>query len=119
MFTNVTDNTFDTEVIAAHGLVVAYFWAEWCAPCKSFAPIFKEVAEKYADREDIKFVKVNVEECVEAASQVGLRAVPTIVLFKEGAQLGRIGPSGSNSNKDTFVKFIEATGNIKLEEPSQ
>ena len=81
----VTDATFAKEVTQAKGYVVVDFWAPWCGPCMSFKPTYHKVAKDYADAEKkVKFVAVNVDESREAAIKLGVRSIPTVMLFKDG-----------------------------------
>lgn len=68
--------------------VVVDFWAEWCAPCKMFAPIFSEAAEKMAGR--IVFAKLDTEADPRAASSFGIRSIPTLIVFQEGREKTRL-----------------------------
>jgi len=68
------------ETIENNDIVIFDFWAEWCGPCKQFAPIFESISEKYPD---IKFAKVNVEEQQELAGMFQVRSIPTIVFMRE------------------------------------
>ncbi len=81
----VTDETFDQEVLQATVPVLVDFWAPWCGPCRMAAPIVHEVAEKYAGR--CKVVKVNVDENPEIASRYQIRSIPSLFLFKGGQQV--------------------------------
>ncbi len=76
---NVTKDNFE-EIIENNDIVIFDFWAEWCGPCKQFAPIFEAVAEKHPD---IAFAKVNVEEEQELAQMFQVRSIPTIVFMRE------------------------------------
>jgi thioredoxin 1 len=68
------------EVIDNNSIVIVDFWAEWCGPCKSFAPTFEAAAE---DHKDIVFAKVNTEEQQELGSMFQIRSIPTLMVFKE------------------------------------
>jgi thioredoxin 1 len=70
---------FDATV-GGNDIVFIDFWAPWCGPCKSFAPIFEQVA---ADNPDVKFVKVNTDEESELAGHFGIRSIPTLMIFRE------------------------------------
>ena len=82
MATDVTDATFETEVLESGEPVLVDFWAEWCGPCHAVAPVLdKIVAERNGD---LKLVKVNIDEEQELARRYGIQSIPTIVLFKDG-----------------------------------
>ena len=78
----VTDADFDA-VVGRGGLVLVDFWAPWCGPCRAIAPVLEELAETYG--EALTVAKVNVDENQEKAGAFGVRAIPTLVLFKDGA----------------------------------
>lgn len=79
MVTEVTKDTFQ-EVVDNNDIVIMDFWAPWCGPCRSFAPIFEKTAEKNSD---IVFAKVNTEEQQELAAHFGIRSIPTLMVFRE------------------------------------
>ena len=82
MATEVTDQTFETEVLQSGEPVLVDFWAEWCGPCHAVSPILDKIA---AEREgEVKLVKVNIDEEQELAMRYGVQSIPTIVLFKGG-----------------------------------
>jgi thioredoxin 1 len=81
--THVTDSSFDQEVLNAEGPVLVDYWAEWCGPCKMIAPILDEVAKEYSGR--LKVAKINIDENQATPPKYGIRGIPTLMLFKNGA----------------------------------
>ena len=79
----VTDATFDPEVLQSQTPVLVDYWAEWCGPCKIIAPILDEVAKEYAGR--LKVAKLNIDENQSTPPKYGIRGIPTLMLFKNGA----------------------------------
>ncbi len=81
---HATDANFADMVVNSDVPVLVDFWAPWCGPCRAVGPILEELAGEYADR--AKVVKVNVDEETKIASTLGVRAIPTLVLFHKGEQ---------------------------------
>ena len=79
---HVTDDTFEPEVLKCDTAVLVDYWAEWCGPCKSIAPILDEVAKEYEGR--LKIAKINVDENQQTPAKFGIRGIPTLILFKNG-----------------------------------
>jgi len=79
----LTDAAFDTDVLGADKPVLVDFWAEWCGPCKMIAPILSEVAEEYADK--VTIGKLNIDQNSATPPKFGIRGIPTLLLFKNGA----------------------------------
>ena len=80
---NVTDASFEDEVLKADGAVLVDYWAEWCGPCKMIAPVLEEIAGEYGDR--LKICKLNIDENSDTPPKFGIRGIPTLMLFKGGA----------------------------------
>ena len=78
----VTDQTFESDVLQSDQPVVVDFWAEWCAPCRAIAPIIKELAGEYGDR--VRIFKMNVDESPQTPGKYGVRAIPTVLAFQGG-----------------------------------
>ena len=79
----ITDTTFDKEVLESKKLVLVDFWAAWCGPCKMVAPVIDEIATEYNDL--VKVVKVNTDENPSTAASYGIRSIPTLLIFSEGS----------------------------------
>lgn len=79
----ITDTTFDKEVLESNQLVLVDFWAAWCGPCKMVAPVIDEIADEY--KEIVKVVKVNTDENPSTAASYGIRSIPTLLIFNEGS----------------------------------
>ena len=84
----VDDKSFKDVVIEAKVPILVDFWAPWCAPCRSIAPIVDELAGEYAGR--VGFAKVNVDENHKLATDYGVRSIPTLLIFKDGKPLTQI-----------------------------
>jgi len=83
MPTAVTTQTFEEEVLQSEKPVIVDFWAEWCGPCHAVSPVLDKIAEERSD--ELKLVKINVDEEQELMIRYGVQSIPTIVLFKDGA----------------------------------
>ena len=79
---NVSDASFEGDVLQSAQPVLGDYWAAWCGPCKMIAPILEEVATEYAGR--LTVAKLNVDENQETAAKYGVRGIPTLMLFKNG-----------------------------------
>jgi thioredoxin 1 len=79
---SVTEATFDAEVIQSEKPVIVDFWAEWCGPCHAVAPVLQKIADERTD--ELRLVKVNIDEEQGLALRYGVQSIPTIVLFKDG-----------------------------------
>ena len=77
----VTEQTFETEVLASEQPVLVDFWAEWCGPCHAVAPVLDQIA---AERSELKVVKLNIDEQPAVAQRYGVMSIPTLILFKDG-----------------------------------
>ena len=84
---NVTDDNFETEVLKCETAVLVDYWAEWCGPCKQIAPILEQIAKEYEGR--LKIAKINVDENRNIPAKFGIKAIPTLMLFKNGEVVDR------------------------------
>jgi len=79
---NVTDATFEAEVLNSDIPVLVDYWAEWCGPCKMIAPVLEEIADEYAGK--VKICKLNIDENDQTPPKFNIRGIPTLMLFKGG-----------------------------------
>jgi thioredoxin 1 len=91
---DVTDDSFQAEVLESESPILVDFWAPWCAPCRAIAPLLQEIAE---DRDDIRIVKLNVDENQVTAAQYQILSIPSLILFQNGAETKRLRPTRSKS----------------------
>ena len=79
----VDNNNFRKDVLEAEGPVVVDFWAEWCGPCKMIGPSLEEISEELG--EQVTIAKLNIDDNPDAPARYGVRGIPTMILFKNGA----------------------------------
>ena len=101
---HVSDDTFEPEVLKSDLPVLVDYWAEWCGPCKSIAPILDEVAKEYDGR--LKVAKLNVDENQVVPAKFGIRGIPTLMLFKGGnVEATKVGAL----SKSQLTAFLDST----------
>ena len=100
---HTNDSNFDADVIKSEKPALVDFWAEWCGPCKMIAPFLNEAATEYADKMSV--VKLNVDESPNIAAKFGIRSIPTLMLFKDGAvQAQKVGAF----SKSQLTEFLDS-----------
>ncbi|HKI51969.1 MAG TPA: thioredoxin TrxA [Geothermobacteraceae bacterium] len=84
----LTDDSFDSDVLQSSVPVLVDFWASWCAPCKAIAPVVDGLADEYDGQ--VKVAKLNVDENPATPGQFGVRGIPTLILFKDGKVVDQV-----------------------------
>lgn len=103
--TEVTDDSFQAEVLESETPILVDFWAPWCAPCRAIAPLLEEIAE---DRDDVRIVKVNVDENQVTAAQYQILSIPSLILFNNGAETKRLRPTRNKSQLEQQLELEPA-----------
>jgi len=103
MANQVDDSSFDAEVLAASEPVLVDFWAEWCGPCKAMDPILDDLSRELAGK--VKIVKLNVEENVGIVTRYNVRAMPTLMVFHNGAPVDI--KVGAGQSRVQLVKWLD------------
>ncbi len=99
---HTNDSSFEADVLNSEKPALVDFWAEWCGPCKMIAPILEEAASEYVDK--LSIVKLNVDESPSIAQKFGIRSIPTLMLFKDGAvQAQKLGAM----SKSQLTEFLD------------
>jgi thioredoxin 1 len=102
--TYVTDETFENEVLKSEKTVVVDFYADWCGPCKTLAPILQEFAN---ENPDIKVVKLNVDENQITSMNYSVYSIPTLVVIKDGVETNRLVGAHPKENIEKAVEYVK------------
>ena len=100
----VTDQSFEKEILESDRPAVVDFWAEWCAPCRAIAPIIKDLAERYGDR--VNVAKVDVDANPAIAGRFGIRSIPTVLAFRGGQVVGQLQGARPRADFEAFVEKL-------------
>ena len=102
----VTDQNFEAEVLNSDKPAIIDFWAEWCAPCRAIAPIIKELAEQYGDQ--VKIAKMDIDSNPNTPGQYGIRAIPTVLAFKDGQVVEQLTGARPKADFEAMVEKLIA-----------
>ena len=101
----VTDDSFQAEVIESETPILVDFWAPWCAPCRAIAPVLEEIS---SEREELRIVQLNVDENQETAATYGILSIPTLILFSNGAEAKRLAPTRNKGQLESQLELEPA-----------
>jgi thioredoxin 1 len=100
----VTDATFEAEVLSAEGPVIVDFWAPWCKPCDAIEPHLREIAEE----QGVRLVRIDIDANLAVPSRLGVLALPTVMLFLGGKPCATVyGAKSKNRYEDAFAPFLD------------
>lgn len=103
---DISDSEFEEQVLKSNLPVLVDFWAPWCGPCKMLTPIVESVSEDFKER--LKIVKINIDNNPDVAAKYGIRGIPTLLLFKEGSNVGtHIGMIGKGELENFINEHTE------------
>ncbi|APG24656.1 MULTISPECIES: thioredoxin [Syntrophotalea] len=99
---HLSDSNFEADVLKSSVPVLVDFWASWCGPCKAIAPAIEELAEQFDGQ--VKIAKINVDENPATPSNYGVRGIPTLILFKDGAIVDQVVGAVPKGQLETLIK---------------
>ena len=102
----LTDQTFETQVLKADRPVVVDFWAEWCAPCRAIAPIIKDLAAQYGDQ--VVIAKLDIEANPNVPGRLGIRSIPTVLAFRGGRVVEQLVGARPKADFESMVQRLIA-----------
>ena len=100
----ISDASFEQDVLKAPGPVLVDFWAEWCGPCKMIAPVLEELADEYDGK--LTIAKLNIDSNIETAPKYGVRGIPTLIIFKNGEVAGTKVGALSRTQLASFIDSV-------------
>jgi len=100
--TEITDANFDAEILNSAMPALVDFWAPWCGPCRAIAPTVEQLASEYAGK--VKFAKMNIDDHPMVAQRYDIRAIPTLLFFKNGSVVGQIVGSAPKSKIEEHIR---------------
>lgn len=100
----INDSSFETEIIKADKPAVVDFWAPWCGPCKAIGPVIEDLAGTYGGQ--IKFTKCNVDDNPVTPGKFGIKAIPTLIFFKDGKVVDQITGMVAKSKLEESIKKV-------------
>lgn len=100
----VTDTSFESDILKSDRPAVVDFWAAWCGPCRAIAPVVKELADEYTGR--LRVAKMNVDENPATPNKYGIRAIPTLLFFKDGKLMEQVTGAVSKKIIENGIKKI-------------
>ncbi len=100
---NVTDESFEADVLKNEKPVLLDFWAEWCGPCKMIAPVLEEIA---GERDDIIIAKMNIDDNPEVPTRFGVRSIPTLIIVKGGEVVATTMGAKPKGQMDAWINSV-------------
>ena len=100
---NVTDSSFEADVLKSDKPVLLDFWAEWCGPCKMIAPVLEEIA---GERDDIVIAKMDIDDNPEVPTRFGVRSIPTLIIVKGGEVVATTMGAKPKSQMDAWINSV-------------
>jgi thioredoxin 1 len=100
----IDDSSFDSEILQSDKPAMVDFWAPWCGPCKAIAPVIKDLAGSFGDR--LKFAKCNVDDNPITPGKFGIKAIPTLIFFKDGQVVDQITGMVAKSKLEEAIKKV-------------
>jgi thioredoxin 1 len=100
----IDDSSFDNEILQADKPAVVDFWAPWCGPCKAIGPVIEDLAGTYGDQ--VKFTKCNVDDNPVTPGKFGIKAIPTLIFFKDGKVVDQITGMVAKSKLEDSLKKV-------------